>query len=148
MQGEDSGLVSCDVVLLGGRCSAFWRNVVSPSSLVSIPRGLALGGEGTIVFQTSGTTHQRTQCHIPEDLNVQQHHSENLISCSFKGIWETDAVGSVWVLEEGTVAGWSSITLFVVFTKYSFYPNEVAPYVSQCPFVVCSCQENLYTEHV
>lgn len=78
-------------------CSTFWKNVVSTSSLVSIPRSLTLDGEGTIVSQTSGTAHQRTQCHIPEDLNFQQHHSENLISCSIKEISEADAMGSVWV---------------------------------------------------
>jgi hypothetical protein len=59
MQGEDSGLVSCDFVLLGGWCSAFWRNVFSSTSLMSTPGRLTLEGEGTIVFQTSGTTHQR-----------------------------------------------------------------------------------------
>ena len=40
------------------------------------------------------------------------------------------------------MAGGNCITLFVVFTKYSFYPNEVTPYVNRCPFVVGSYQEN------
>jgi hypothetical protein len=36
-------------------------------------------------FETSGPTHQMTQCHIPEDSNLQQHCCKNVI-CSLKGI--------------------------------------------------------------
>jgi hypothetical protein len=50
-----------------------------------------------LCFQMSGTTHQRTQCHIPEDKNFQQHPCENLISRSMEGIWEPDGMWSVWV---------------------------------------------------
>jgi len=37
-------------------------------------------------FQTLGTTHRVTQCHIPEEINLQQHCYENLKPCNSKEI--------------------------------------------------------------
>jgi hypothetical protein len=39
------------------------------------------GDEGTMIFDTVGTTKPMTQDHILEELNFQQHHCENLTSC-------------------------------------------------------------------
>jgi hypothetical protein len=38
----------------------------------------------TSVFRNVGATHPATQSHIPEDLNLQQHHSENFRSLMMK----------------------------------------------------------------
>jgi hypothetical protein len=37
--------------------------------------------EGTTICNVSETTHQRTQCHTPQDLNPQQHCCENHAPC-------------------------------------------------------------------
>jgi hypothetical protein len=133
MQGEDSGLMSCDFVLLGGWCSAFWRNVVPSSSKVINE------GECTVIFQTSGTTHQRTHCHIPKDLKT----SYLTASKEFENqmLWG--------MFGRGRNSGWMKMhNIFIVFSKYSIYLNELTLYLSWCPFVFCICQENTYTEYV
>jgi hypothetical protein len=93
--------------LLGGWCSAFWRNVVSSSWLMSIPRRLTLEGEGTIIFQTSGDT-WKTQSHIPEDLKFQQHHSENLIISQHQGNLRNRCYGECLGIR-GRNSGWMKL---------------------------------------
>jgi hypothetical protein len=131
--------MSCDFVLLGGWWSAFLRNVVSSSSRMTNE------GEGTIIFQTSGTTHQRTHCHIPKDLNFHQHHRTSYLAASRE--FEKRMLWGMF--GRGRSSGWMKMhNIYVVFSKYSVYLNEGTLYLSWCPFVFCICQENTYTVHV
>jgi hypothetical protein len=63
-----------------------WHAVnYSPSDTVPHP-----SSSGTALIQSPDmpwTTHPVTQCHIPEDLNHQQHHCDSLESCKCDKIW-------------------------------------------------------------
>ena len=58
-----------------------FKGIVLPSSLGSHSPGLLdPEDEGTVTLHMSETTYPVTQCHLPEDVNPQQHWCENLKS--------------------------------------------------------------------
>jgi len=74
---------SCDLaVWLGERFLAFWRNVKPSSAGSTGPRRgcLTLMMKELVPFKMSRTTHPLMMCHIPGELNFQQHSCENLKS--------------------------------------------------------------------
>ena len=64
-----------------GEWFSLFQGIVLPSSLGSHSPGLLdPEDEGTVTLHMSGTTYPVTQCHLPVDVNPQQHWCENLKS--------------------------------------------------------------------
>jgi hypothetical protein len=71
-------------------CQSYTNTVPSSSGSSSqnvFSHYLTLTMKALWCSKTSGITHPMTQHHIPQDLNLQQHHCENLRSLTFNILW-------------------------------------------------------------